>query len=175
VLSRLSQILVLNTMRSACPRGWAVLGLCCALGFQFLLVSCSSCNGKPNVIVPTSHFVKGPGKRKLIIFVHGVLGDMDNTWVNPTTHNSWPELIAGDPNMKDFDLYVYGYPSPMVGEASNIREIADRFGQELKDTKIFANYGEVDFITHIMGGIITKRMLDTLNTPSESINLHRVH
>ena len=106
--------------------------------------------------------MRGPGQRKLIIFVHGVLGDMDNTWINPTTHNSWPDLIASDPEMKDFDLYVYGYSSPMVGEASNIREIADSFGQQLKDGKIFANYDEVDFITHSMGGIITKRMLDTL-------------
>jgi len=70
---------------------------------------------------------------------------------------------------------VYGYSTPALGEASNIREIADRFGQELKDNKIFANYEEVDFITHSMGGIVTKRMLDTLNTPSESVNLHRVH
>lgn len=171
---RLRQLSLVNSAHSACP-GWAVLGFCCALGLQFLLLSCSSCNGKPNVIVPTPHFVRGPGQRKLIIFVHGVLGDMDNTWINPTTHNSWPDLIASDPEMKDFDLYVYGYSSPMVGEASNIREIADSFGQQLKDGKIFANYDEVDFITHSMGGIITKRMLDTLNTPSESINLHRVH
>jgi pimeloyl-ACP methyl ester carboxylesterase len=103
------------------------------------------------------------------------LGDMDNTWINPDTHASWPDLIATDPDLKDFDVYVYGYSSPAVGEASNIREIADRFGQELKDNKIFANYEEVDFITHSMGGIITKRMLDTLNTPSENVNLHRVH
>jgi hypothetical protein len=100
---------------------------------------------------------------------------MDNTWINSTTHSSWPDLIASDPDLHDFDIYVYGYSTPTVGEALNIREIADRFGQELKDNKIFANYEEVDFITHSMGGIITKRMLDTFNTPSESVNLHRVH
>ena len=40
--------------------------------------------------------------------------------------------------------------------------------------EFFANYDEVDFMTHSMGGIITKRMLNTLNTPTESVNLHRL-
>src|SRR5712691_10950439 len=144
-------------MFASCSGRKARLGLFCVLSLQFILVSCSGCNKKPDVVVvPTPHFVKGPGQRKLIVFVHGVLGDMDNTWINPATHASWPDLIANDPDLKDFDVFVYGYSSPAIGEASNIREIADRFGQELKDNNIFANYEEVDFVTHSMGGIITK-------------------
>jgi hypothetical protein len=45
--------------------------------------------------VPKSHFVSQKnGNHKLVVFVHGVLGDMDNTWVNPDTQASWPEMLA---------------------------------------------------------------------------------
>jgi pimeloyl-ACP methyl ester carboxylesterase len=129
-----------------------------------------------DVQVPVSHFVKESGtSKKLIVFVHGVIGDMDNTWVNPATHASWPELIKSDPDLGDFDVYVYGYSSPALGTASDINEIAERFRQQLKDWKFFTKYDELDFITHSMGGIITKRMLNTLNTPAEVPNLRRVH
>lgn len=137
------------------------------------ITSCDGCNKNAGV-VPESHYVKGPGQKKLIIFVHGIIGDMDNTWINQKTHASWPDLVARDSDLKDFDVYVYGYSSPPLGQASDIEEIAHRLGKQLKDGKVFANYAEVDFITHSMGGLITKRMLDTLNTPSESVNLHRV-
>jgi pimeloyl-ACP methyl ester carboxylesterase len=137
-------------------------------------VALVGCPGR-SITVPDSHFVRGPGKHKLIIFVHGVLGDMDNTWVNQITHASWPQLIVEDqPDFSDYDVFVYGYASPLGGHAANIYELATRFGQQMKDWNLLVNYDEVDFVTHSMGGLITKRMLDTLNTPTESVNLHRV-
>jgi pimeloyl-ACP methyl ester carboxylesterase len=141
------------------------------LASKIIPIFCTS-----TVKVPESHFVGEHGHNKrLIVFVHGVLGDMDNTWRNPKTGDSWPELIRGDETFKDFDVFVYGYSSPLFGQASEIDEIAQRFAQQLKDWRIFRNYEEVDFVTHSMGGIVTKRMLNTLNTPSEIGNLHRVH
>jgi pimeloyl-ACP methyl ester carboxylesterase len=129
------------------------------------------------VVVPTSHFVGfNHGKnKKLIVFVHGVLGDMDNTWVNPETHASWPNLIKDDPAFGAFDVFVYGYASPALGNTSNIDQISVRFLQQLRDREFFSNYDEIDFITHSMGGIVTKRMLNMLNTPADNLTLQRVH
>ncbi len=125
---------------------------------------------------PQSHYVKkSPGDTKIIVFVHGVLGDIDNTWANSQTGKSWPQLIAEDPALKDYDVYVFGYSSPSNGNASNIREIATRMNTELHDEKMFRNYGEIDFITHSMGGLVTKRMLDTMNTPDDYFDLEKVH
>ena len=129
----------------------------------------------PDVTVPASRFVKQKGNKKVIIFVHGVLGDVDNTWANASTHASWPDLISKDPQMADFDVYVYGYKSSCGGDTSNINEIADRMGQQLKDDEFFSKYEEIDFITHSMGGLITKRMLVSMNTPAESSKLQIVH
>ena len=100
---------------------------------------------------------------------------MDNTWLNPVTNSSWPELIKGDRELEQFDVFVYGYASPAMGNASTISQISTRFLQQLKDFEFFSNYVEIDFITHSMGGIITKRTLDMLNTPSDSPLLQKVH
>jgi hypothetical protein len=128
------------------------------------------------VVVPRSHFVGQHGENKrLIVFVHGVMGDMDNTWLNPETQSSWPELIKEDQDLDKFDVFVYGYASPPIGNASTIKEISTRFLQQIKDFGFFKNYAEIDFITHSMGGIITKRALDMLNTPSDSPLLQKVH
>jgi hypothetical protein len=128
------------------------------------------------VVVPQSHFVGEHGKnKKLIVFVHGVMGDMDNTWVNTTTNESWPEMITHDDGLGQFDVFVYGYASPMMGNASTIQEISVRFLQDLKDSGFFQNYSELEFITHSMGGIITKRMLNMLNNPAEISLLQKVH
>ncbi len=128
------------------------------------------------VVVPESHFVGNHGKnKKLLVFVHGVMGDMDNTWVNAETHASWPQMIADDNELSDLDVFVYGYATPAMGDASTIQQISIRFLQQLKDYKFFEDYKEVDFVTHSMGGIITKRALVMLDTPTESPTLQRVH
>ena len=63
----------------------------------------------PPVSTPQSHFISQEGKPKVIVFVHGVLGDMDNTWADPATNVSWPDMITRDPEFRDYDVYVYGY------------------------------------------------------------------
>lgn len=131
--------------------------------------------GPVQIRVPKSHYVKQANSSKLIVFVHGVLGDMDNTWFNTATNTSWPQLIVQDPSFADYDVFVYGYYSPKVGRASDIYEIATLMGQQLHDAGFFQKYSEIDFITHSMGGIVTKRMLDDLNTPSGFGDLQKVH
>ena len=40
---------------------------------------------------------------------------------------------------------------------------------------IFRNYGEIDFITHSMGGLVSKRMLGKMNTPDDYSDLEKIH
>jgi len=147
-----------------------LVGILCGLISLFASFDCTQASAE----VAGSHFVKGPGQKKLIIFVHGLLGGPESTWTNPENGASWPRLIAADPELKGYDVYVYGYMSPAYGPASNVNELASRFGQQLKDEKIFSNYDDISFITHSMGGIVTKRMLNMLNTPSQVQLLKKV-
>src|SRR5437588_5715107 len=118
----------------------------------------------PAAKVPKSHFVK-PKKSnssKVVVFVHGVLGDMDNTWSNNDQKVSWPELLSEDNDFINYDVYVYGYQSPCEGASSNIAEIATRFKVQLKDDNFFSKYREIYFIAHSMGGLVTEKMLTLL-------------
>jgi triacylglycerol esterase/lipase EstA (alpha/beta hydrolase family) len=108
-------------------------------------------------------FLKHAGKPNLIVFVHGVTGDAAATWRNAATGALWPQMIADDGDLGDFDVYLAGYDSPLVGRSSTIEEIAQRLLRELRDQGVFERYAQVHFVTHSMGGLITKRMLVELN------------
>jgi pimeloyl-ACP methyl ester carboxylesterase len=144
-------------------------GLTLAVVFTLCLLSACS---KKSVRLPESHFVAGPAHKNLVVFVHGVLGDMDNTWDNPVTHKSWPVMLSED--LPEYDVFVYGYLSPLRGSASNVYELSVKMLQDFKDRGFFANYDNIYFITHSMGGLIAKRALDSLNTAAERANLQRV-
>jgi pimeloyl-ACP methyl ester carboxylesterase len=136
----------------------------------------SACFSTAHAANPTSYFVKGPSAnpKKLVIFVHGILGDSGSTWTNIQTGAFWPKLVADDPDFQGYDVYVYGYLSPHLSEASNIAEIASRMGQQLGDRRIFDRYEQIFFIAHSAGGLVTKRMLDILDTPAHIQRLKKV-
>lgn len=132
-------------------------------------------NPAPEIVQnPASGFVKkSDDSYRVIVFVHGIFGDQRSTWLNRTTGRSWPEMIAEDPRFESFDVYSVGFDSPYVGRSSNIVEIAGRVRDQLARRGIF-DYPEVYFITHSMGGLITKRMLVDMNTPAQEAALRRV-
>lgn len=110
---------------------------------------------------------------RVVVFVHGIFGDQRSTWLHKQAERSWPEMIAEDPRFKDFDVYSVGFDSPFLGRTSNIVEVAGRVRDQLARRGIF-DYPEVYFITHSMGGLITKRMLVDMNTPAREKELRRV-
>ncbi len=133
----------------------------------------AACSPAPHVLKP-SLFVRNAGHEKLVVFIHGVLGDGDSTWRNAETGAYWPEMIRQDREFQDFDIYVVNYESTLVARASTIEEIAQRELQRLRDRKVFARYRQIYFITHSMGGLVAKRILIDLNRPPEVENLRRV-
>lgn len=114
-----------------------------------------------------------PGVDGVIIFVHGLFGDADGTWRFDSKHASWPELVAKDSDFASDDVYVVGYATPYVTHTMNIEETAQHVLRQLYDTKLF-KYDRIYFVTHSMGGLIVKRMLNILNDRSGIADLHRV-
>ena len=114
------------------------------------------------------------GNERVVLFVHGFGGDAEGTWRNAATGTYWPDLIATDPAMAIFDVCVLNYVSPLLGRASTIEEIAQRLLQQFRDRGFFTHYREIHFVTHRMGGLITKRLLNELNRPAELETLRRV-
>jgi hypothetical protein len=110
-------------------------------------------------------FFRQAGRPHVIVFVHGVTGDALETWRNAATGALWPELMTRDPAFDAFDIYLAGYDSPLLGRSSTIEEIAQRLLRQLTNEGVFDRYAQIHFITHSMGGLVTKRMLTQLNRP----------
>src|SRR4051812_6785848 len=62
--------------------------------------------------------------QRVIVFVHGVLGDGTSTW---TAKNNayWPALIADDEYFGKYSIYTYEYPSSLLSAPFSIDEIAE--------------------------------------------------
>ncbi|AKD56957.1 esterase/lipase family protein [Spirosoma radiotolerans] len=120
----------------------------------------SRCSGVPqetdNVV---SEYIRNDSKNAgIIVFVHGVTGNSRDTWTNQVTGAYWPKLIAEDSTFKNFNIYVYNYPSPVLGKSYNIDEIAENMRLVLNNDKIF-NHKQVAFLSHSMGGLVTRSFL----------------
>jgi len=81
--------------------------------------------------------------------------------------------MAKDSTFKTFDIFSVGFDSPFTGTTSNIVEVASQVREQLFRNGVF-KYPEVYFVTHSMGGLITKRVLVDLNTCAEDDNLRKV-
>ena len=63
-----------------------------------------------------STYIRNTGKDKVIIFVHGLLGDSVSTWTNGQSY--WPMMIANDHDFDGFDVFVYQYPTSINADLS---------------------------------------------------------
>lgn len=143
------------------PWVWLVAGLC-----ALCLQGCEKSSSTQGASAPpsASYWIKSsrPDARTAIVFVHGVMGDSRTTWLAPGAEAGWPVLVSRDPALPSVDVLAVGYRSTSIGAASNVEEIAVRSLRALRDEGLFANYDNVVFVVHSMGGLVTKRMLRTL-------------
>jgi len=127
-----------------------------ALGFFCLVIVIY--NLWPREPFSGKNFSLRGGKDKILIFVHGVLGDPRATFTNNTTKAFWPQLIADDPEMKGYDILAVSFDAGIRSTLS-IEQIATILRTTLQDQNILQDYNEIYFVTHSMGGLIVKRLL----------------
>ena len=96
----------------------------------------------------------------VVVFVHGIFGTKDDTWLLPGAGNSFPQLLAADPELKDkVDVFAFEYFTPKFGSAPSIVDLADQLRGELEDHQVFQKHQQVVFLAHSMGGIIVRQLL----------------
>lgn len=112
-------------------------------------------------------FVGERGGNSLIVFVHGIGGTSTSTWGEPGT--AWPDLVRGDTEFfSGFDVYVYDYPSSIFGKSQSVASLGRLLRDNLNQINI-AQYENVIFITHSLGGIVVREyLIDNIET---SINV----
>ena len=101
---------------------------------------------------------------RCVIFVHGVMGDMYKTWIEPESGTSFIDLIANDDELQDYDVLTFGYRTgywrgaPIDNAAVQLRSAL---------TYLPRRYENIVLIAHSMGGLICmKYIVDDLQKSS---------
>ena len=99
-------------------------------------------------------------KYAAVVFVHGIFGTTDDTWINHGRGTNFPNLLATDPNLKDrVDVFTFEYFTPRFGAAPSIVDLANQLRGELDDHHVFEDHQKVVFLAHSMGGIVVRQFL----------------
>jgi len=136
------------------------------ISFPFSLLGLSGCAGRPDIT--PSIYTKDTQQldkknNKIVVFVHGVIGEVEETWTykNGDKSVSWPDLVKADPHLRHYDVYAISYYSPLWGKAPTLFELATQLNFELEAKRILVNYDEVIFVAHSMGNLVVRQaMLD---------------
>lgn len=161
------------------PQFWGFSILAFFLALTMLVSGCSekeapsSTSGDVSsepLEVTGMQFYRQKGANRLIVFVHGFMGNASETWLHERTQAYWPDLMTKDAAFSDSDVAVYGYESSLFEQSFSIDEIADNLRLRMEAAKIPSKYEEVVFITHSMGGLVVRsfalKFRDLVNIPA---------
>ena len=90
--------------------------------------------------------------KSIIIFIHGVIGDHRETWVNRENMAYWPEIVKQDCELGNFDIYVASYYSPLLKTARTIAQLGEKLRFDLRD--VIDKYEYIVVIGHSMGNLV---------------------
>ena len=112
-------------------------------------------------------FVRNDDKNKnLIIFIHGFLGNSQETW------RKFPKLIEEDHSFDHTNIFSVNYPTSILGPNLYIYDIASSLDDELNRAKI-EDYDNVVIIAHSIGGLVARKLIIQRKNHKEKItNIH---
>ena len=105
--------------------------------------------------LPGSTYIRNTNADKVIVFVHGFLGDSVSTWTNGQSY--WPEMIVNDHDFDGVDVFVYQYPTSINADLTP-DQVADDMRAVLKSNGV-SDRKKLIFLSHSMGGVITRAYL----------------
>ncbi len=133
-------------------------------GMLALSLWCGGVQGRPAAPAADadrSHYIRDAGGDRVIVFVHGIFEDAIDTWTNSTGKRAYfPQLVADDPDLKGFDVYVAEYPSQRTATPKfTIDDAVSHLEQRLEHDHVFSGHNQVIFVCHSMGGIVAERFM----------------
>lgn len=102
----------------------------------------------------------GRRNNRALVFVHGFTGDAAATWLAEGATESFPRLIASDPDLADYDVYTFGYRTKLRS-GSRIELLAREFNTGIEALLSAAAKTKRDYslvlLAHSMGGLVCMR------------------
>jgi len=92
---------------------------------------------------------------KAVIFVHGFRGDAQDTWKLKESEESFPFMLASDPELPDHDFYIFQYVTKSLDPPAIDNIVAQLkfvITDKLQEKRIM-------FIAHSMGGLVAMRCI----------------
>jgi pimeloyl-ACP methyl ester carboxylesterase len=114
------------------------------------------CLGHDAAAQSTPWIRKSSQNHGVIVFVHGLMGDSRNTWSSGNAY--WPEMLTHDHRFDGQDIYVYHYASPPFHQAFSIDQLVENMRLLLRTDGVLS-YDEITFVSHSMGGIVTRAFI----------------
>ncbi|MGK9337340.1 esterase/lipase family protein [Sinorhizobium meliloti] len=112
-----------------------------------------------------ANFVEPPsGQRRLIVFVHG-LGNSGGknphmAWSSSTPDKSWPALMNRETSFqRNFAIFMAQYGTNRFSGNFHIQGLSIELGAILTHQAKIADYDEVYFIAHSLGGIVVRNLM----------------
>ena len=108
---------------------------------------------------PLLHTIRDRGSDAGVVFLHGFSGDQAKTW------GKFPDWIAADPRVSEWDLFSIGYTSRLVPDIVGIWSAdapLDRLALLLYTATVLPalkRYRSLAFVGHSMGGLLIQRAL----------------
>jgi pimeloyl-ACP methyl ester carboxylesterase len=99
-----------------------------------------------------------PGKKRVVVFVHGFTGDAKTSWTAPNGAY-FPKLLADDTRVKLADVYVVSYETHWRNEAHTVESLSEMVFGELDKSGVLSEHDQLIFLCHSLGGIVIERML----------------
>jgi len=98
-----------------------------------------------------------------VIFVHGLNGNAITTWhpKGKYDNNCWPFWLGDETEFENISIWSYSYDASVVGRTMTIPEQADSLLDILLN-KIGNGKNPLIFITHSLGGLIIKQLLQNI-------------
>src|SRR5579863_5998377 len=102
-------------------------------------------------------------RERAVVFVHGFLGNADDTWKAREARDSFPSLLATDPQLPDFDIFLFQYVTKDLHPPA-IENIAGQLRFAIKE---HLRNDSIIFLAHSMGGLVCMSYILSLLTGRE--------
>lgn len=93
----------------------------------------------------------GASNSRIVVFVHGFLGSSQETW------GEFPKLLNADTDLNHFDIFLWSYPSAILGRNPDVRLLGDQLKTELNER--LRDYKSIYLIGHSLGGLVIQSMV----------------
>ena len=98
-----------------------------------------------------NRLIKKTDATTVVVFVHGLGDEFETAWGN------FSSLLERDPDLAAVAIFLWGYPSGVIGYYPEISEAAKQLQTEIRNR--LSEYDEIILVGHSLGGLVIRAMV----------------